>query len=99
MRRSMDNDRSRPLRACFTTPLGEPYLSETYAAYDSAEPLTAPGWFDCFDARAIGEALEAGSALAFLGERDISHGVDRVIAIFGDGRGFAWHQLNETFAE
>ena len=28
-------------------------------------PLTAPGWFDCFDADAIGEALDRGEALAF----------------------------------
>ncbi len=34
-------------------------------------PLNAPGWFDCFDADAIGEALETGEALAFLGSRDI----------------------------
>lgn len=87
---------SSPLRfrACFTTPLTQAMLSETYRIYDGATPLVAPGWFDCFDATAIGEALERGEAIAFLSEHDIHPGVDRVVAVFPDGRAFAWHQLN-----
>ena len=42
----------------------------------------------------IGEALETGEATAFLSEKNIHHGVDRVIAVFDDGRAYAWHQLN-----
>ncbi len=80
-------------RACFTTPLSQAMLSETYRLYERAEPLNAPGWFDCFDAAAIGEALETGEALAFLSEAGIHPGVDRVVAVFPDGRAFAWHQL------
>ena len=60
----------------------------------TTEPLTAPGWFDCFDAVAIGEALEKGEAIAFLSQANIHPGVDRVVAVFPDGRAFAWHQLN-----
>lgn len=82
-------------RACFTTPLSLAMLSETYMAYDGPEPLVAPGWFDCFDAQAIGTALERGEALAFLSEAGIHPGVDRVVAVFPDGRAFAWHQLND----
>lgn len=82
-------------RACFTTPLSQAMLTETYRLYDRAEPLTAPGWFSCFDAEAIGTALESGEALAFLGQRDIEYGIDRVVAVFPDGRAFAWHQINE----
>ena len=82
-------------RACFTTPMSHALLSETYTPYENAEPLTAPGWFDCFDADAIGADLESGAMLAFLGERNITFGVDRVVAIAQDGRGFVWHQLNE----
>jgi hypothetical protein len=87
---------SSPLRfrACFTTPLSQAMLSETYRLYDNPTPLNAPGWFDCFDAAAIGAALEAGEALAFLAEAEIRPGVDRVVAVFADGRAFAWHQLN-----
>ncbi len=92
---------SSPLRfrACFTTPLTQATLTETYQLYDAPTPLTAPGWFDCFDADAIGEALERGEALAFLSQSNIAKGVDRVVAVFPDGRAFAWHQLNDTYKE
>ena len=86
-------------RACFTTAMSVPALTETYVAYDNPTPLTAPGWFDCFDAVAIGQALERGEALAFLSARDIHNGVDRVLAVFPDGRAFAWHQLNEKYQD
>jgi hypothetical protein len=82
-------------RACFTTPLPLDVLSEAYLPYEAAEPLTAPSWFDCFDAPAIGAALEQGTARAFLGTKNITRGVDRVVAIFPDGRGYVWHQLND----
>lgn len=86
---------SSPLRfrACFTTPLSQAMLTETYVVYDAAVPLVAPGWFDCFDAAAIGKALETGEAIAFLSEPAIHPDVDRVVAVFRDGRAFAWHQL------
>lgn len=67
--------------------------------YPDAEPLTAPFWFDCFDAAAIATALAEDRAQAFLGQADIAHGVDRVIVVFADGRGYAWHQLNPEFSE
>ncbi|MGA0541596.1 DUF6446 family protein [Neotabrizicola sp. VNH66] len=92
---------SSPLRfrACFTTPLSQSLLTETYQIYDKPEPLNAPGWFDCFDAAAIGAALEQGQALAFLSEHDIHPGVDRVVAVFPDGRAYAWHQLNDEMKD
>ncbi|MBT8425610.1 MAG: histidine kinase, partial [Silicimonas sp.] len=87
---------SSPLRyrACFETPMSEALLTETYALYDAPVPLTAPGWFDCYDAVRIGEALEAGEATAYLGTANITYGFDRVVAIFPDGTGFVWHQIN-----
>lgn len=89
---------SSPLRfrACFTTPLSLAMLTETYRVYDNAVPLTGPGWFGCYDAAAIGEALERGEAIAFLSVPEIARGVDRVVAVFPDGRAYAWHQLNGT---
>lgn len=92
---------SSPLRyrSCFTTTMSLAMLTETFEHYEEATPLTAPSWFDCFDAVAIGAALEQGEALAFVGERDIKDGVDRVVAIYPDGRGYAWHQLNEKYSE
>jgi len=62
--------------------------------YPDAAPLVAPGWFDCFDADALGAALETGQALAFLSVPNVSYGVDRVIAVTPDGSGYAWHQIN-----
>jgi hypothetical protein len=92
---AIDSD-SSPIRfrACFETPLSQAMLTETYVIYPAAEPLNAPGWFDCFDAAAIGAALDIGEALAFLGVENIRYGIDRVVAILPDGRGFVWHQIN-----
>ncbi|MCC6306489.1 MAG: histidine kinase [Rhodobacteraceae bacterium] len=81
-------------RACFHLDMSLATLTETYAIYPEPVPLVAPGWFRCFDAGAIGAALEAGEAVAFLGEAEIRPGVDRIVAVFPDGRAFAWHQLN-----
>lgn len=81
-------------RACFETTLSLATLTETYTPYADATPRNAPGWFGCFDAAAIGAALEAGTALAFLGEKNVAFGVDSVIAITDDGRGYVWRDLN-----
>ena len=35
-----------------------------------------------------------GEAEAVLAEREARAGVDRVLAIFPDGRAYGWHQLN-----
>ncbi|MDX1780705.1 MAG: DUF6446 family protein [Thalassovita sp.] len=93
--KAIDSD-SSPIRyrACFSTPMSQAMLTETYEMYDTAEPLIAPGWFNCFDAKALGAELENGTALAFTGQRNIQYGVDRVVAVTEDGRGFVWHQIN-----
>ncbi len=82
-------------RACFTTPLSQALLTESYVLVEDAAPLVAPDWFDCFDATEIGAALETGEALAFMGAENHEYGVDRIVAIHEDGRGFVWHQLND----
>ena len=94
---SVDKD-SSPLgyRACFTVKNSLAMLTETYELIE-AVPLEAPNWFHCFDADEIGLAIEEGRALTFLGQHEIKDGVDRVIAVLDDGRGFAWHQLNEKY--
>lgn len=86
-------------RACFTTEMSHALLSETYVAFENAEPRNAPGWFDCFDAEAIGAELEAGTALTFLSQKNFAYGVDRVVAITEDGRGYVWHELNDCGAK
>ena len=86
---------SSPLRyrACFTTPLSLAMLTETYVIVDNAEPRVAPAWFDCFDAAQIGADLRT-EAVAFLGTENIQYGIDRIIAVYPDGRAYAWHQIN-----
>jgi hypothetical protein len=87
---------SSPLRfrACVT--LAQPGELASAVPATKPDPLTAPGWFDCFDAAAIGGALQRGEAVAWLSEREIHRGVDRIIAVYPDGRAFAWQQLNGT---
>ncbi len=82
-------------RACFQTEMSLAMLTETYVLLDTAEPRNAPGWFDCFDAQAIGDQLEAGTALPFLSEKNVQYGVDRIVAITQDGHGYVWHELND----
>lgn len=82
-------------RACFETSMDSAMLTESYALAPGATPLTAPEWFDCFNAQEIGDALANGTALAFMGQENIAYGVDRLVAILDDGRGFVWHELND----
>jgi hypothetical protein len=92
---AIDSD-SSPIRyrACFTTDLALDDLTATYQTYQGAVPLMAPKWFDCFDARALGAALEAGEARAYMGTENVRYGIDRIIAVMPDGRGFVWQQIN-----
>ncbi len=87
---------SSPLgfRACFTLVQPPRGFTETYDRPTSADPTIAPSWFDCFDARQIGEDLRAREAIALMGTKNIAYGIDRIIALYPDGTGYAWHQLN-----
>ncbi|WP_207102437.1 DUF6446 family protein [Paracoccus shandongensis] len=92
----IDSD-SSPLRwrTCAT-------LSEQPVApvpFEGATPLVAPGWFDCFDAARIGADLESGAARAVLSQAEIRPDVDRVLAIYPDGRVYGWHQYNDKTPE
>jgi len=86
---------SSPLRyrACFETQLSQAMLTETFVIVEDAEPRVAPGWFDCFDAEQIGTDLRL-DAIAFMGVENIQYGIDRIVAIYPDGRGYSWHQIN-----
>ncbi len=87
---------SSPLRyrACYDMPASLAMLTETYQIVDGAEPRVAPGWFDCFDAEQIGADLQSGIAVGFLGQKDVKYGIDRIVAVYPDGRAYAWHQIN-----
>nr|WP_216859378.1 DUF6446 family protein [Sulfitobacter aestuariivivens] len=82
-------------RACFTIDLSLALLTETYVMVEGVTPRNAPGWFGCFDAAALGAELAAGTALTFLGQKNVHFGVDRFVAITDDGRGYSWHDLND----
>lgn len=78
------------LRACFTV---DPALIVGPAA-DKPTPLVAPGWFACFDAGALGAALERGEARAVVAETAPA-GFARIVAVFPDGRAYMWRQVVE----
>ncbi len=80
-------------RACFATDMTPDQLSQ-FVPVENAEPLTAPGWFDCYDAVSLAAALKSGQARAFMGTKNIHYGVDRIVAITQDGKGYVWHALN-----
>lgn len=63
--------------------------------FDIAAPTNGPRWFDCFDANQIGTDLASGAATAYLSQPEIHLDVDRVIAVYPDGRAYGWHQLND----
>jgi hypothetical protein len=92
---AIDSD-SSPIRyrACFRTDLTLDQMAAAYHPYAGAVPLVAPKWFECFDARDLGAALEAGTAQAFMGTENIRYGIDRIVAVTTDGRGYVWQQIN-----
>ena len=96
----IDSD-SSPIRfrACFRTRQSEALMTETYRVYEAPTPLIAPSWFSCFDAKAIGAALEDGTATAYMGQGNVRYGIDRVVAVTRDGHGYAWNQINRCGAE
>ncbi len=81
-------------RACFTTKLRPQELAQLFQVSEQKDPRNAPGWFDCFDAQALGDALLEGRAVAFVSVKNIFYGVDRIVAVTDQGQGFAWHELN-----
>ncbi|MEM1315876.1 MAG: DUF6446 family protein, partial [Pseudomonadota bacterium] len=83
------------LRACFRLADGAaPDALAIFPAAEDATPLVAPGWFDCFDARALSAALADGPARAVLAEANAPYGFDRIVALSPEGRGWMWRQIN-----
>lgn len=91
---------SSPLRwrACFTLEDDVPDPA-TLVPYEGATPLVGPGWFSCYDAGAVTRALESGEAHAWLSAAGVHSDVDRVIALWPDGHGVGWHQLDPDAEE
>ncbi len=83
-------------RACFH--LADPLPADATPVADPT-PLIGPKWFSCFDAGRIGADLESGAARAYLSRPEIRPDVDRVIAVYPDGRAYGWHQFNDKTPE
>ncbi len=87
------------LRACFRLSAEAARAAAALPAAPDAEPLVAPSWFDCFDAETISRDIESGAAAAIAAARDEPEGFDLMIAVYPDGRGYMWRQLNARFKE
>lgn len=81
--------------ACFRVGHSIPMLTETYEVADVAIPRDPAKTMPCFNAQDIARDMSSGAALPFYGARGVTPGVDRVVAIYDDGRAFAWHQRTE----
>ena len=82
------------LRECFVVDILDDI---NLPKYEKPTPLTAPFWFKCFNAERIAKDLEDGKASAFLFKKEEFDGIDNVIAIYPDGRGYRWRQLNTKY--
>ncbi len=78
--------------ACFQTPMSFGLLTETYEISDDALPAKPLGDMACYDQQKIAMDVASGEALSLVGERNIIEGIDRIIAVYPDGRAYAWHQ-------
>lgn len=84
------------LRGCFRI---DPAAVATLAPATDATPLTPPFWFRCFDTAALTADLASGVATAYALTRDDPKGFDQMIAVYPDGRGYLWRQLNAAFKD
>jgi len=82
------------MHGCFKTTMSLPMMTETYKIYDDALPVAPVDGLACFDAKEISAALAADTAFAFLSQSNIATGIDRVVAVYDDGRAFVWNQPN-----
>jgi len=85
------------LRGCFNV---DPGAFEAVPLAPDPDPLSAPGWFDCFDARSIAADLSSGAAIAYLAADETPDGavgyeILRMIAVYPDGRGYIWRHYRE----
>lgn len=79
------------LRGCFRI---DPAAVAGLAPVTDATPLTPPFWFRCFDAGALTGDLAAGRARAYRIGVNEPAGFDLMLAVYPDGRGYLWRQLN-----
>ena len=82
-------------QSCFETASSLALLTETYMVAEDAIPTEPIGALPCYDAKILASDIASGEAVAFMGEKNIVDGYDRLVAIYADGKGYAWHQRAE----
>jgi hypothetical protein len=82
------------LRGCFRA---DPAAFAAAEPAPDAAPLNAPFWFGCFDSSALTQDLASGAATGLRLARNDPAGFDVMLALYPDGRGFLWRQLNERY--
>lgn len=93
----LDGDSSGlKLRGCFTVDVTD---FDGVPLAEAPVPATPPGWFECFDVVQITDDVESGAATAYMAAKEDMDGLDRVIAVYPDGRAFMWRQLNDKYQE
>ena len=91
---------SSPLkkRVCLTVSgTSAAQITQSEPAISGVEPLVAPGWFDCFDAKNLSRDLAEGRATAHLVEREVFDGIHEYLAVYPDGRAYIWRQLDPRY--
>jgi len=84
------------LRGCF---VADPKTFNQLIIYEKGTPLSAPFWFRCFNSDEIQVDLNVGKAKAFVAEENEKDGIDRIVAIYPNGSGFQWRQLNSKYLD
>lgn len=79
------------LRGCFRADWG---VTGEDPATTEADPLVAPRWFDCFDAEQINADIRSGAASVVTSRINDPYGFTTYIALYTDGRGYLWRQIN-----
>lgn len=74
-------------------------LPEGMVPSPASEPLNGPRWFSCYDAPQIGADLASGAATAYLAQPEVRPNVDRILAVYPDGRVYGWHEYNDKNPE
>ena len=86
------------LRECFKI-VDLSFDTQVLTVYQKPTPLNAPFWFGCFNAKLLSKDLNANKAVAFLSKKEEFDGIDKVIALYPDGTGFQWRQLNNKYTD
>jgi hypothetical protein len=77
-------------RACFLTSATQNGL----ALWPQGDAARRAGLVRLLRRRRHRRRPRGGARVAVLGQQNIVYGIDRVLALYPDGRAFAWHQIN-----